>query len=622
MSDMGESDRAFHESMKPSWGPDGTLIYAAPANPKQYGRSSRRVREKDGILANQKGGIVSESRDVRFAKFSNENAGDVLNKHKSMTAIDLKNGVPFARLTQGYLFTEFCNNSNARDPAAMHEKLVWELASILFDDIAIPAELEHLPNATDRLRKDKLSAFWQKMVDQASSQHVAMARTPEEKTIAALAGHRVPDACGFLINSKNFHLATLVALIGVKDSMRKDIREQLKEWNKSKVLAEFSQPIRAIYEILSGNVCLCDGSKGAPIEDRIESFIISKRFGLDWRQAFGLRLWYATLSTDNLQSAVMKFEEDLEKREETAFPQAWYVEQKIPTLWEDSHLEQREDLLWGLLKLYSLDDADLEAILRPENSQLSPLDARLSWQLSRALTTLGPFITYGEDAEAKADRLSLSFAAQLVNEGAWLDAIFILLHLHNPEARAKSIQDHLAQNAGRIGSEDSLPFITMTQTYMIPATWIWEAKALFMRSVKKDPIAEVECLIHAGSFDEAHRTFAKEVAPKAIIERDYDTLSALLEGFHGKEDAISEWRLGGEIYSDFLILLGSQKKASGVSAVVQERLLAGLPAMVEETRHPAFMETVAVEIISNTLAKVVVDLGKRGKVNLRIPHLQ
>ncbi|RDW88821.1 hypothetical protein BP6252_00853 [Coleophoma cylindrospora] len=613
MSDMDESDRAFHESMKPSWGPDGTFVYAAPANPKQYGRSSRRAREKDGILAIQKGGVVSESRDVRFAKFSNEASADVLNKHKSMTAIDLQNGIPFAQLTQGHLFTEFFHDTNARDPAAMHEKLVWELASILFDDIAVPAELEQVPNVTDRLRKDKLSVFWQKMVDQASSQHVAMARTPEEKTIAALAGHRVPDACNFLINSKNFHLSTLVALIGVKDSMKRDIREQLNEWNKSKVLAEFSQPIRAIYELLAGNVCVCDGSKGAPIEDRIESFIISKRFGLDWRQAFGLRLWYAIRSTDNLQSAVVKFEEDLEQGKEAAFPHVWYVEQKIPTLWEDSDLEHREDLLWGLLKLYSLDSADLEAVIRPENSQLSPLDARLSWQLSRAITTLGPFITYGDDAETKADRVSLSFAAQLVNEGSWLDAIFILLHLHDADARAKSIQDHLAQNAGRIGSEDSLTFTTLTQTYKIPATWVWEAKALFMRSVKKDPIAEVECLIRAGSFEEAHRTFAKEVAPKAIVERDYDTLTVLLTGFHGKEDAISEWHLGGEIYSDFLILLSSQKRATGVPADVQERLLAGLPAMVEETRHPAFMETVAVEIISNALAKEVVDLGKRGE---------
>ena len=70
---MSDADRAFHDSMKPSWGPDGTLVYAAPANAKPlFGRSSRWPRERDGLLTIQKGGIVSESRDVRFAKFSNE----------------------------------------------------------------------------------------------------------------------------------------------------------------------------------------------------------------------------------------------------------------------------------------------------------------------------------------------------------------------------------------------------------------------------------------------------------------------------------------------------------------------------------------------------------------------
>ena len=58
--------------MKPSWGPDGTLVYSAPPTAKSFGRSSRRNRQRDGLLHIQKGAIVSERRDVVFAKFSNE----------------------------------------------------------------------------------------------------------------------------------------------------------------------------------------------------------------------------------------------------------------------------------------------------------------------------------------------------------------------------------------------------------------------------------------------------------------------------------------------------------------------------------------------------------------------
>lgn len=69
---MNEADRAFHQSLKPSWGPDGTLVYAAPPSSKPFGRSSRRIREKEGLLSVLKGGIVSSGADIRFAKFANE----------------------------------------------------------------------------------------------------------------------------------------------------------------------------------------------------------------------------------------------------------------------------------------------------------------------------------------------------------------------------------------------------------------------------------------------------------------------------------------------------------------------------------------------------------------------
>jgi hypothetical protein len=61
--------------MKPSWGYDGTLVYAAPTNAKPFKRSSRRAREKtekNDLLSDKKIGVVSQSRDVRFAKFSDE----------------------------------------------------------------------------------------------------------------------------------------------------------------------------------------------------------------------------------------------------------------------------------------------------------------------------------------------------------------------------------------------------------------------------------------------------------------------------------------------------------------------------------------------------------------------
>lgn len=67
---MDPSDKAFHDSLRPSWGPDGTLVLGT--TPKVLTRSSRRTVEKEGIMSMSRLNIVSESRDVRFAKFSNE----------------------------------------------------------------------------------------------------------------------------------------------------------------------------------------------------------------------------------------------------------------------------------------------------------------------------------------------------------------------------------------------------------------------------------------------------------------------------------------------------------------------------------------------------------------------
>jgi len=133
-----------------------------------------------------------------------------------------------------------------------------------------------------------------------------------------------------------------------------------------------------------------------------------------------------------------------------------------------------------------------------------------------------------------------------------------------------------------------------------------------MRSVQRDPKLEVECLLRAGLYDEAHRTFSREVAPTTVIERDWETLHTLLLGFRGKEGGIAEWRLGGGLYWDYLTLLKEQKKGN-VDGNVLDRLVAALPAMVDGKKGMSFMETVAVQEISGVVAKAMIDSERHGK---------
>jgi nuclear pore complex protein Nup98-Nup96 len=522
-----------------------------------------------------------------------------------LTNFHVVDGVPTTTLQAPHFLALF-NERSTTDPGATYEKTVWQLAGILFDDI----------QATDsdeiQTRKATLSRFWADLVADASSSDAGLSKSSEIKAVASLSGHRIPEACRHLTEGRNFHLATLVALIGTSDAAKRDMREQLTAWQDSNFLSEFSEPIRAIYEMLSGNVCVCEGKKSVPLEDRMDSFVISAKFSLDWMQAFGLRLWYAISLEDDISVAVRKFHEDIEQDREP-MPRTWFAKHSVQPLWEDRDMERRQDLLWGLLCLYSDEDVNLESIIRPENSQLSPLDSRLSWQLGRALTSSGK-VTYGEDAAEKADSATLSFAGQLVSEGSWLEATFVLLHLSNPATRVTAVREHLCRHAGRIGGEQGEDFNTLTQTFKIPPSWIWEAMALYMKSVRGDATSEVQCLIRAGAFSEAHRRFVEHVAPLAIIERDYQGLASTLSQFEGREESIADWAVGGEVYRDFLVLIRHASNRGIVPTSVLRKLLSSLPAMHDSLQPLNALNTAAMAGLSDVIARTIANTASDEQV--------
>ncbi|KAG5923204.1 hypothetical protein E4U42_005020 [Claviceps africana] len=598
---VDEEEMAYHNASHPTWGPDETLVVTRSLGTTQFRRS---LRDNTDILEFQRGGIQTERQDLRLAKFSAESSKKFLHAQDKVTEIKLVNDVPMAVLRAGSLLDVF-HHQQMSAPTSAHEKRVWELASILFDGVPGVgfSEPEHL------IRKEKLIRFWTELVEPASTTNIGLAGSHEEKAVASLAGHRVAEACKHLIDGKNFRLGTLVPLIGTSDAARKDMKDQLKAWHDSKMLSEFPEAIRAIYELLGGNVCVCEGRKNVPVEDRMDSFVISKKFGLDWRQSFGLRLWYAISQQDSAALAVLKFKDDVNQDKEDS-PRPWYHEQGLRPLWDDVKEETRQDLLWGLLQLYADEKADLESILRPENSQLSPLDVRLSWQLGQALTCTGR-VSFGERGEEKADAMTIAYAAQLTAAGDWLDAVFVLLHLRNSCSRVRAIKEHLCRHAGKIGPDSGATFAALTEKFQIPAAWVWTALALYMRSVRHDASAEVHCLLRAGEYVEAHRVLVQQVAPQAVIARDYSTLSSLLSQFQGRVGSMAEWTRGGEIYSQFLSLMQHRGKGETAPAVLLEKLLAGLNVMNESVGESEVVRYAAVSDMADETAREILKLARK-----------
>ncbi|KAK7220859.1 hypothetical protein V2G26_008862 [Clonostachys chloroleuca] len=618
--EISDAEQAFHDASRPTWGPQETIVVTRKPKSLSTSRASFRSASSD-ILSLQRSTIQTENQTVQLGKFSLELSKKFLGAQDRLTEIRVEDEVPVASLRSPSVARVF-HHEEMNDPASIHEKRVWELASILFDDL----ENDGTGQLAQSVRKSNLSRYWTTLVDAICSTSIGLAGSSEEKAVACLAGHRVSEACKHLLESKNFRLATLVSLIGTSDVAKKDMKEQIKGWHDSKMLSEFSEPIRAMYELLSGNVCVCEGLKAVPIEDRLDSFVISKKFGLDWKQAFGLRLWYAISQQEDLSVAVQQFLADIQQDKE-ALPQPWYREQGISPLWDDDKTSQRQDLLWGLLQLYADPKADLEAILRPENSQLSPLDMRLTWQLGVALVATGK-VSFGSNGNQKSDAASVAYASQLTSAGEWVEAIFVLLHLSEPLARKKAVQEHLCRHAGLIDADLEGNFTLLTEKYQIPAPWIWEALALYNRSVKKDATAEVQCLLKAGSFSEAHRILSQQVAPLAIIERGYKHLSALLSQFDGRQEHISDWQLGGEVYSLFLTLVQYRNKGDGAPRSLLEQLTAGLFAMNEDAADGEIIRFAALSDMADETAKEILkstrkkqDTEFRSKI-LRLPLTQ
>ncbi|KAL2266102.1 hypothetical protein VTJ83DRAFT_5454 [Remersonia thermophila] len=445
----------------------------------------------------------------------------------------------------------------------------WELASLLFDG-----------NGAG------LPAFWRQLVSAATDQALAQATGFEEKAILCLAGNRVADACAHLLAAGDFRLAALVSTIGTQS---KDIKAQLKDWRESNVLSEISEPIRAIYELLSGNACVCSGIKDAPIENRAESFTISQRFDLDWMRSFGLRLFYTTgAGAPDVAQAVRSFQEDIEQDREP----------------------EPDSALWSLLKAFGSQDFDWSD------------ERRLGWLMTRAIYATGK-VSFGQDAADKLDRASLAFAAALTAQGHWLPATFVLLQLSDPASREKAVRDHLGRHAHRIGSPTpaadgltgkSSAFATLRR-FAVPDAWIWEAKALHYRA-RGDARNEFLALVWAGNYAEANTAFVRRVGPDLVIARDFARLFKFAQLLWKVKGRLQDWDRKAVVFLLYPLARAQylqhnnkgpahkgQKGAPGLERALENQLIDGLAALRAEAHGDLKLEAAVADMAEELIRR-------------------
>ncbi|KAK0541719.1 hypothetical protein OC846_006963, partial [Tilletia horrida] len=116
-------------------------------------------------------------------------------------------------------------------------------------------------------------------------------------------------ACMAAIDSGDLHLSTLIAQCPGDSEQRDDIAERLALLRKEGVDSHISCSHLRLYELLSGNIDRAETARTAANRDQIEQvepFDVAA--GLDWKRAFGLRLWYGTSFESDLREAVDSYD--------------------------------------------------------------------------------------------------------------------------------------------------------------------------------------------------------------------------------------------------------------------------------------------------------------------------
>ncbi|KAI9659750.1 MAG: Nuclear pore complex protein Nup98-Nup96 [Alyxoria varia] len=620
---MNQFDKLFHMSFKPTWTSDGRLV-TTPKN---------ETGQRNATNAS------AQPAEVDIAEvFPRPTSSQTFEKQKQLTTFEIEDGVPHARMMDSFSFADFSSAMDVTDSSTQDEKNMWSLAQILFD--SQDSKLDQ--RSVELLRKHNLTQYWKSIVIQDGLEQARHAGSAEEKAIAYLSTFDVWNATEALLQGRDFRLGTMIAQIGGDEVMRQGITDQIDQWRETNALSEIPNPIRALYEILAGNTCVSEGSKpGAGPENKAERFGIAAHFDLDWRRAFGLKLWYGTIAEESLSKAVELFAHDLGTYIERVRPIPPFVS---PV---DAAKSEQQDILWGLLKIYARshpfgDDRDrvsfnLGSVFAPENLSKNPLDARLSFQLFQALRARGiidfDIDSHEEDEEGnvvladhKADLLTNTFLASLSQSADSLpSAAFVALHLSSPGARASTVRSLLARHAAALSTDKtSSTFSYLVDELLIPEAWIWSAKAQHAACVPGgDPYEQTICLLNAGDIVGAHNVLCHVLGPRCVIEQEHTRLRKVIRMFEGEvplsdgvkpragtsaKDKLGRgtWRTGGEVFADyaFIVDMVGAKVQVEKNREVGRRILDRLPGW-EEWKRMGLEERVAMHEMGDIVKRAL-----------------
>ncbi|KAM0749545.1 hypothetical protein T439DRAFT_327229 [Meredithblackwellia eburnea MCA 4105] len=585
---------ALGRSFKPGWGPRGELITLG----------------KDGELLVRTVYVEDAEREKHLATLRLQLAATTISTVPSSASSD---EIPIATTSADLRFSHFLPNSSTPHTP---ETDLWSLGSALFDeipDLALsPSDAGGLTafKHISHVRREARFSQWLATTVKAAVETDLSRLSSSETLFTLLSGNQLDRACDHALSNGDLRLATLLAQAGGDDQFREDVYLQLAKWREYRVDSHISKSYRKVYELLAGNVTIAEGfTRTDDPVDRVEDLFIAE--GLDWKRALGLHLWFGTFQLP-LADVVQRYEAAASSASglRTTAPK--------PETYPDPS-EEAIDPLFALIKIFTDDTFPLEKALLPCNfEQGRKGEWRLPWVLYRVLAKGVRRREFEEDGEgeekSRGQAVTESYASQLERMGGkvWVWSIFVLLHLVDVEARAKSIKDVLSRNVRSINDE---AFAFLTETLLVPSTWIYSAQAAAYHASHLHYRA-FDYHLRAREWNAAHKIFVDDLAPEAIIRDDLGLLKRLLGRF--KERQVGDWDKGGQIFASYAQTLDNL--LSGSSKSIPVSLVQSLPILAD--RSPALKLRVAVSEMQSRLTVLSSRLGGQHASAIRPSALQ
>ena len=481
--------------------------------------------------------LLAEDHDVENSK-----ADRLLRLHFEQSHIDSSNGVPTATLDPAIRFLDFARLFDAGDRT--HEANIWRLGIALFDeiDLRLPSDSsEDLMQRISEIRRKLALSKWLENAVSTSVDHDLLATSENHpaKIFALLSGNQVDRAVQSALDGNNMRLATLISQIGGPEIFREEMMRQLDDWQKYKANPLISVEYRRLYALLAGitDVTPGDQTRGS---DSCPDVLIAE--GLDWKRAFGLRLWYGNSFDNTIGDTLRAYDSALSTNHSPAPPFPPYLEKPghLATKWQMT--SSSTDILYGLVLLYADVTISLDRVLRSRDCSPSPLDLRLPWHLYMLISRVlekRDFEDREEGYSSTADQMTSGYAVQLEESGQWTWAGFVLLHLETVDGRKAALKALLLRHPNPSNEEQSF-----LDNLHIPAAWLHEAMAADFASAG-DAYGEYHALIRARQYDRAHRIFIDKLASETILRGDLALLRRLCEPFEGHQP--DGWEYAGKV---------------------------------------------------------------------------